>query len=140
MNMEDLVLSRKDDPMDEPWIQPKWKALDLPEFHDDEGVNVIPAEEAALREPTNRSVDYTSEGVSRVATLRQAVNAEEHHNMGVSNLRTALEAAINFLSLPRTGAKAWAADLAYRDEILPHIKVAVEEITQALNIIDIHEQ
>jgi hypothetical protein len=131
--MEELVMGRKDNPMDEQWMQAKWRPDD-----DDEGVSVIPAEEAALREPTERAPYIAPEAT--VARLRHATNADEHHNIGVSSLRTALEAAVNFLSVPRTGAKSWAADLSYRDEILPHIRVAVEEVNQALNIIDIHEQ
>jgi hypothetical protein len=124
--------------LDEQWMQPQYRRPFQDD--DDEGVNVIPAEEAALREPTERA-EYVERGrATRVATIRHAANADEHHNIGVSNLRTALEAAANFLSIPRTGAKSWAADLSYRDEILPHIRVAVEEVNQALNIIDIHEQ
>lgn len=134
MNREELNLGRNDDPLDEPWIQPQYRR---PFQDDDDAVTVIPADEV----PVGRAVAERMVRAEReVATLRHAPNADDHHNMGISNLRTALETAINFLSVPRTGAKAWAADLAYRDEILPHIRVAVEEVTQALNIIDIHEQ
>ena len=128
------------DVLNEPWVNP-WKPTDKVEPHwkedDIEMVTVVPADEAP--QPTQGRSYRELEAQAKVATLRHIPNADEHHNMGVSNLRTALEAAINFLSVPRTGAKAWAKDLSYRDELSPHIDTAVDAINVVLNIIDIHE-
>ena len=131
-------MGRKDDPMDEVWASPTWRPLDQQWSDDDnEGVNVIPAEEAVLREPTERApFDHEV----NVPMLRHALNADDLHAQRISALTIALQAAIDFLTLPKTGAKAWAADLRYAESVIGHIEDAADSCVSALRLIDISEQ
>lgn len=126
--------------LNEPWVAGNWKPADKVESHwkdDDEMVTVIPADEAG--EP-RRGRSYSElEAEAKVATIRSIPNADEHHNVGVSNLRTALDAAVNFLSVPRTGAKAWAANLPYGEEVTELIDEALDKVNSAIRRIDVNE-
>jgi len=100
-----------------------------------EEVTVISAAAAASRPappepPTN----------TEVATLRHVVTADDLHTQRVDALRAALNAAYDFLTLPKTGAKAWASDLRYGDGVIDSVEEAGDRIVAALNLISIHEE
>ena len=73
------------------------------------------------------------------ARLISRDNAVDNHAQRVAGVTTALKAANDFLSLPKTGARDWAADLRYGDDIITRINEAVTAIHEALDLIDIHE-
>jgi hypothetical protein len=117
--------------LDEPWILPQ-PNRDL--FDPVEEVTVISAAAAAARPAPDTPAN------TEVATLRHVVNADELHEQRVNALRTALNAAMDFLTLPKTGAKAWASDLRYGDGVIDHVEEAADRVMAALNLISIHEE
>ena len=47
--------------------------------------------------------------------------------------------AYDALSLPKTGAQAWAYSINYWDDVRDELYEAVARISHALDLIDIHE-
>lgn len=139
MNREELNLGRRDDPLDETWVTPKWRE------EDDDGVTVIPADEAMLREPPERAIAERMVRAERaVATLRHIPTADELHDQRITALVGAIQAAVDFLSLPKTGAKAWAGDLPYHERLTNPkgsglLDKAVDECRTALDFIAVQE-
>lgn len=71
--------------------------------------------------------------------LKHVLTADDLHDQRIAALTEALQAGLNFLTLPGTGAKAWAKDLSYSELVTEHIEEAARQITTAMNLIDIRE-
>lgn len=71
--------------------------------------------------------------------LKHVLTADDLHDQRIAALTEALQAGLNFLTLPGTGAKAWAKDLSYSELVTEHIEEATRQITTAMNLIDIRE-
>lgn len=120
--------------LDEPWVIPGSREIDDPI----EEVTVISAE-AARGERSRYRSGTDPAGAEPVAMLRHVANADDLHEQRVNALRTALNAAMDFLTLPKTGAKAWASDLRYGNDVIRHVEEAGDQVMAALNLISSHE-
>ena len=95
------------------------------------------ASPAVGRDETGPAIPRTSsDGPAR---LIQRDNAVDNHTQRVNGLTTALKAALDFLSVPKTGARDWASDLRYGDPVIERINEAVTAIHKALDLIDLNE-
>ena len=130
---------------EEPWIVPHANR-DL--FDPVEEVTVISPEAAAARPdvapPERRYRSGTDPAAEPVAMLRHVVTADELHQQRISALTSAIQAAVDFLSLPKTGAKAWARDLSYHERLTNPkgnglLDKAVDECRTALDFIAVQE-
>ena len=129
-----------------------WKPIDL-DWGEGETVRVLDPDEirpaSSRRLPANREEEVEPGpahspvpiGGNSLSPARLITrdNAIDNHTQRVNGLTTALKTADDFLSVPKTGARDWAADLRYGDPIIERINDAVALIHEALDLIDIHE-
>ena len=77
--------------------------------------------------------------VREPARLIARDNADDFRTGAVGHMVDQTRAALDFLSLPKTGARSWARSLNYPADVTVELDEAVARIQHALDLIDIHE-